>query len=168
MKLAGKLFFGLYRVLASLLVAAAAAVLLLLLFGVRPYAVATGSMEPTIPQGSVCFVNQRAAFADVREGDIIVFRLGELLVTHRAVQIDPAGVTTQGDANSSPDTAGKVTEENYVGSVLFWLPFVGAVLLYARTGAGRFLVLGGFAAFLAAGLLYDALAARKEQGSKQE
>lgn len=166
MKLAGALFFGLYRAVAALLVAAAAAVLLLLLFGVRPYAVVTGSMEPTIPQGCVCFVNQRASFAQLREGDIIVFRLGDLLVTHRAVQIDGEGVTTKGDANSSPDTAGKVTEENYVGSVLFWLPFVGSVLLYARTGAGRFVVLGAFAAFLAAGLLYDALAARKEQGSK--
>ncbi|MBR4424313.1 MAG: signal peptidase I [Oscillospiraceae bacterium] len=166
MKLAGALFFGLYRAVAALLVAAAAAVLLLLLFGVRPYAVVTGSMEPTIPQGCVCFVNQRASFAQLREGDIIVFRLGDLLVTHRAVQIDGEGVTTKGDANSSPDTAGKVTEENYVGSVLFWLPFVGTVLLYARTGAGRFVVLGAFAAFLAAGLLYDALAARKAQGSK--
>ena len=161
MKIAGKAFIIVYRAASLLLVAAAAVVLALLIFNIRPYAVVTGSMEPVIPQGSVCFADQRAAFGDIQEGDIIIFRLGSLLVTHRAVRVDETGVTTKGDANNTEDTSGKLTEENYIGKVIFWVPSVGRFLMYARTVTGRIAVIGGFALFFAAGFLYDRLSARR-------
>lgn len=168
MKLVGKIFAAVYRTASALLVAAAAAVLVLLFLGIRPYAVITGSMEPAIPQGSICFVNSRAAFSNISEGDVIVFRRGELVVTHRAVRVDEAGVTTKGDANNAEDTGGKVTEENYVGKVVFWLPLIGKVVLYARTVRGRIVVIGAFVLFLAAGPLYDRIAEGREEENPEE
>ena len=76
MRLVGKIFIVVYEVVAALLVVSAAAVLALLLFGIRPYVVLTGSMEPAIPQGSICLVNSRSSFAEVSAGDVIAFRMG--------------------------------------------------------------------------------------------
>lgn len=160
MRRAGKLFLLGYRCLAGLIVGAAAAVLLLLLFGVRLYAVQTGSMEPTIPAGSVCFVNRRVSFGEIRAGDIIAYRVGELLVTHRAVRVEAEGVTTKGDANNTEDTAGKVTEANFIGKTVFWIPEIGKLLLYVRTPSGRCAAIAVLVAFTALGLLYDRIKAK--------
>lgn len=163
MKLAGRIYTAVYRAVSNVLIAAAALVLLLLVFGVRPYAVTTGSMEPTIPEGGVCFVDQRARFDKVSEGDIIVFRLGELLVTHRAVRIDGGGITTKGDANNTEDLSGKVTEANFVGRVVFWVPLVGRVLIFAHTVTGRIVVIGAFVLFAAGGFLCDRMTPDEEE-----
>ena len=157
MKLIGKIFITLYGAAAALLVASAAAVLALLLFGVRPYVVLTGSMEPAIPQGSICFVSSRASFTEVSSGDVIAFRMGSLLVTHRAVRVDENGITTRGDANNAEDMGDKVAARNYIGKVIFCMPSVGKALLYARTVRGRIVVIGAFALFIAAGPLCDRL-----------
>ncbi len=157
MRLVGKIFIVVYEVVAALLVVSAAAVLALLLFGIRPYVVLTGSMEPAIPQGSICLVNSRSSFAEVSAGDVIAFRMGSLLVTHRAVRVDVDGVVTKGDANNTEDTGDKVTEQNFIGKVIFCIPSVGKVLLYARTVRGRIVVIGSFALFIAAGPLCDRL-----------
>ena len=167
MKTAGNIFIILYRAISIFLVAAATAVLLLLLLGIRPYAVSTGSMEPTIPTGAVCFVNQRAAFSELAARDVIVFRLGDLLVTHRAVRIDASGVTTKGDANNTEDLSGKVTAENFVGKVVFWIPLVGKLLLYARSLRGKIILFGLLLLFLGAGLFYDKLTNQKDRAASR-
>lgn len=158
MKTAGKVFIIIYRILASAVVLAAVAILILFICGIRPYAVRTGSMEPTIPQGSLSFVNTRAAFSDIKERDIIAFQVGDVFVTHRAVGIDGGSVTTQGDANNNTDAA-KVTENNYIGETLFWVPVVGWIPLYAHTAGGRIVVIGGFALFVLSGVIYDRVSA---------
>ena len=43
------------------------------LFGIKPFVVLFGSMEPTVPTGSVVFVDTRDR--DVSEGDIITYSL---------------------------------------------------------------------------------------------
>ena len=86
------------NVLLALLMVFAAGVFLLRLAGIRPYIVMSGSMEPAILTGSLCFVNTNAEFADVREGDVIAFRSAMgTLVTHRAVAVTEDGVETCGD-----------------------------------------------------------------------
>lgn len=69
----------------------------------------TGSMEPTIPAGSVAVVREVPA-AEVSTGDIVtVDRPGELPVTHRVISVAEGDssaervITMQGDANTAPD-----------------------------------------------------------------
>lgn len=101
-------------------VACIAAFAVSLLFGVRPLVVVSGSMEPTIPVGSVVFSAQVPA-GELKEGSIATVErpcnLG--LVTHRVVKsVEPASgvyeLTLKGDANAQEDpesytvqTAGK-------------------------------------------------------------
>lgn len=73
----------------------------------------TGSMEPTIPVGSLVMLDKvsDSRSRSLRVGDIVTFhpKVGrpDELVTHRiqAVNVSPAGVTytTKGDANQSED-----------------------------------------------------------------
>ena len=58
-------------------------------FGVVPYIVRSGSMEPVIHTGSVAFINQ--GDKEVRPGDIVTYRLtgpsgSDTLVTHRVIR----------------------------------------------------------------------------------
>ncbi len=169
MKTVKKLFVMIYRAIAIFIVSLAAALLVLLLFGIHPYVVKTGSMEPEIEVGSICFVDQRSAFGDVREGDIIAFRVGEMLVTHRAVRISEEGITTQGDANNTED-AEIVTDGSYIGRTLFWIPQAGKILLYARYPEGKIAVAGAFVLFVLCGIIYDKLssAPKEEQRESKE
>ena len=136
MKDVQKVLLHLFHFAEWCIIAAAAAFVLLMLLGIYPYAVRTGSMEPTIPAGSICFVNQRTAFADVQKDDIIVFRMDEIIVTHRAVKIHPDGITTRGDANTIEDAA-KTTSANYIGKTIFWIPGIGKLFLFMQTKKGK-------------------------------
>ena len=69
----------------------------------------TGSMSPTIPQGSMSVV-QRISADEIEVGDIVTVDRdeGELPVTHRVVAVHPqrageALIEMQGDANPNPD-----------------------------------------------------------------
>ena len=167
MKTAEKLFVILFRLTASVIVIAASAILLLMLFGIHPYAVKTGSMEPTIPTGSLCFVNHRISLEEIHEGDVIAFRVGELLVTHRAVRIDGEGVTTKGDANNTEDQGAKVTRANYIGKTVFWVPFIGKAVLFIRSGKGRIVAVIAIVLFFVTGLFYDRLIAGQKKTNVQ-
>lgn len=83
--------------------AVAVAVVAAKLFGAYTLGfVASGSMEPTMPQGSVFM----AVAGDPEVGDIVVFAAatGERVV-HRVVAIRPDGLVTKGDANERDDVA---------------------------------------------------------------
>ena len=54
------------------------------LFGIRPYVVYSGSMEPEIPTGAVVFTKE-GEFSP-KKGDIITFHNGDTVVTHRVVK----------------------------------------------------------------------------------
>lgn len=41
--------------------------LVIQMFGIKPYIVMSGSMEPTIHTGSVCFVNTIADYSDIKK-----------------------------------------------------------------------------------------------------
>ena len=132
------------------LIAAAGVLVILMLFGIHPYAVKTGSMEPTITIGSVCFVNQRTTFEEIHEGDIIVFSVNEMIVTHRAVCVNQEGITTKGDANNIEDAI-KITRESYIGKTIFWLPYLGRFFLLLQTKEGK--IIGIAVIFLFAAII---------------
>ncbi|QMU19255.1 signal peptidase I [Gordonia rubripertincta] len=69
----------------------------------------TGSMDPTIPQGSIAVVHEIPA-TEVKVGDIITVDRGVGLkpITHRAIAVKQLGggealIDMQGDANPNPD-----------------------------------------------------------------
>ena len=76
----------------------------LCIFGIRPFVVVSGSMEPAIQTGSISWVNLRADADHLQQGDILAFERNDgELVLHRILRRTEAGIVTKGDANSVPD-----------------------------------------------------------------
>ncbi|MCO1340134.1 signal peptidase I [Kocuria polaris] len=104
----------------------------------------TGSMEPTIPTGSVA-VARAVPAADVQVGQIVtVDRPGQLPVTHRITSIEPAEpgsaartFTMRGDANRDDDPYPYTVED--VRRVFFHVPHAANVVVWF----GNPYVLGG-------------------------
>ena len=135
MKLLGKI-----RVIAGIIgsvisyvfLAGAAAVMALYLFGVRPYITMSGSMEPVIQTGSICFVDTNAEYSDVGYWDLVAYRAPTgTLVTHRVVSVTEEGLETKGDANGISDGI-SVTPDNFHGKTLFSVPYVGYAVKYLQ------------------------------------
>lgn len=123
-------------VLSTAVILLAAVILVLYLFRIRPYVVTTPSMEPEFSVNSVCFVNERTSFDEIKIGDVIVFRIDDsTLVTHRVIRIEDGKCITKGDANNVEDSAA-VTAENYVGKTVMNIPKVGVILEFLHTKAG--------------------------------
>lgn len=100
-----------------------------------PLTVLTGSMEPSIPAGSMVVVQPlegKEVVTDVGTGDVITFMPhpdDPTLVTHRVVSqgVRADGTTvfiTQGDANGAPDVD-PVTAEQVRGTVRYHVPYAG-------------------------------------------
>lgn len=108
-----------------IVVALFAAIVLPLPFGFKPSIVMTGSMEPTVPTGSIVWTDQNFTEDDLEVGTIAVYepRLGTE-VMHRIIAIDGDTYTFQGDNNASPDLA-EPTAENVKGIYMFHVPEAG-------------------------------------------
>ena len=106
------------------------------LLGVKPYVVESGSMEPAIQTGSVCLINSHARYEDVRLGEVVCFdsAVGKKVI-HRAVNITPQGIETQGDANETSDGI-TTTPETYAGKVLIAVPKVGYGVYWMQSPRG--------------------------------
>ena len=116
--------------------------------GIKTYIVRSGSMEPEIRTGSLCFVDTKVDYSEIKEYDIIAFERGKLLVTHRVVQVLKDGLVTKGDNNDLDDGI-TTTEKNYVGKSVFSIPLLGYAISWVQTRAARrsaivslFIVLG--------------------------
>lgn len=99
------------------------------LVGFQLVRLATGSMSPDLPAGSV-LVAQDVDAREIRPGDVVtVMRADGSPVTHRAVEVTPAGagarLVLKGDANDQVDPAPYVATR--VGRVVAGVPFGGAV-----------------------------------------
>lgn len=128
--------------------------------GATALTVLTGSMEPTLPVGSVAVVAPRSP-DQIRPGDVITYTDRDpdspatRIVTHRVVAVDqaPAGPSfrTQGDANDAPDQ--RPTAAADVHGVLWYsVPVVGWLRELLISPAGL-LYLAGAALLLLAGHL---------------
>ena len=99
------------------------------------YVVASGSMIPELEVYDVLIVQGHEPFEDIEIGDVIVFNRPSdhnRVIVHRVVSIlddDPKTVRTKGDANpaSIPGTDFPITQEEYIGKVVYTLPQVGYV-----------------------------------------
>ncbi len=115
--------------------AATAGVLVLLaaaapLAGFQLVRLATGSMSPGLPAGSVLLAQDVDA-REIRPGDVVtVMRADGTPVTHRAVEVAPAGdgarLVLKGDANDQVDPTPYLATR--VGRMIAGVPFGGGVL----------------------------------------
>lgn len=90
--------------------------------------VLSGSMEPTIPTGSLVFVNLKKR--DPKVGDVISYRRSdndEITVTHRIVGTAGDGFITKGDANAENDFV-TVYPDRIDGTVKAHIPWIGFVI----------------------------------------
>ena len=108
------------------------AIFVMYLMGIKPYITMSGSMEPVIHTGSVCFVNTKAEFKDMRIGDIIAYETPTGgLVTHRIIGMEATGFETKGDNNDVSDGV-STTPVNFHGKTLFSIPLLGYLMNYIR------------------------------------
>lgn len=108
--------------------------------GARPLIVISGSMEPTIPTGSVVFSTPGPA-GDVGRGDIATLERprGLGLITHRVVSTkkissDGWQITMKGDANKTADP--EPYQVSTAGRYRFHVARLGYVAEFIRGGNG--------------------------------
>lgn len=101
------------------------------------YAIATGSMTPTYPRGTLVFIERVPGPASISVGEVIAYNAPYLStlgpVVHRVIAIhrDPNGTytfTTKGDANPSPDPR-PVLFKQVVGALVGSVPLLGLLVL---------------------------------------
>ncbi|ELZ98451.1 peptidase S26B, signal peptidase [Haloferax sulfurifontis ATCC BAA-897] len=110
--------------------------------GLHNFVVLSSSMVPTYNPGDVVVV-ESVRPEHIEEGDVITFndtgqagmRNAAGRTTHRVVGVNHAGesttFTTKGDANEEPDVV-PVQGDDVVGRVVFAVPVVGQVFLFAE------------------------------------
>lgn len=104
--------------------------------GLTPYVVKSGSMEPKIMTGSLCFINTNIDYDSIKEGDIIAFRIATgNMVTHRVIGITNHGFETKGDNNDVSDGI-STDRTNYVGKTELSVPKVGILIDALSTRRG--------------------------------
>lgn len=119
--------------------------LVLTLFGYRAYVIYGGSMGSALHNGSVA-ITHRVSADSVEVGDIVAVRKSSrsLPVLHRVIDIQTTAgsrqFVTQGDANKEPDPQ-PVSLQGSGDKVVFGIPLLGYVVHFARSPAGRDLLL---------------------------
>lgn len=116
------------------------------LFGLQSFVVLTGSMSPTIPQGSISFAKKQPSY---QSGEVITFLIkGGQTVTHRIVDVvEENGAQkfrTKGDANNTFDSQ-LVATPDILGATIFHIPHVGKFILFLKTLPGfiSFIIIPG-------------------------
>lgn len=121
------------------------------LFGLNPYVVLSGSMEPEYHTGSLIYV-RKTDYRNLKPGDVITFMMGDskTIVTHRIVKVveipsedDPTAkkFQTKGDRNDSADN-GAVHYRNIIGEPVFSIPWLGRFYFSMKDHWGITLTVG--------------------------
>ena len=107
-------------------------------FSYVPKVILTGSMQPQIRVGDVVIVHRiekQQVRSEVQVGDIIMFPVNDMKVTHRVIGIRHVEgknyYTTKGDANPDVDI-NPVSQGNVLGKVVMTVPKVGWLSLFVK------------------------------------
>ena len=149
-----KIIKKIINVLTTLIIVVGGIFLVLYLFGIVPYVILSGSMEPTIKTGSLCFINKKVDVQEIKKKDVIAFKLDDgTLVTHRVDKINKDGIITKGDNNKRVDD-GVVTANNYVGKNIFWIPKVGYIVMAFQSTRGKIVLITCVVLLFVVGMLF--------------
>lgn len=150
-----KIIKEIINVLTTLIIVLGGIFLILYICGIVPYVVLSGSMEPTIETGSLCFINKHEKINDIKEKDIIAFKMKDgTLVTHRAIKINENGIKTKGDNNKEADSS-LVTSNNFVGKNIFWIPKLGYGVMAFQSTSGKIVIITCVVILLILGTFFD-------------
>lgn len=138
------------------------------LIGLSPYAVLSGSMEPTYQVGSIIYVSGVNP-EDLKVGDPVTYKMQSgTIVTHRVENILNDGgelsFETKGDANEVSD--GVISASAVIGKPRFCIPFLGYASEFVKNPLGLACIVGCCLAVLALYYVIDALFP-KEKKSEQ-
>lgn len=101
--------------------------------GLSSFIVASGSMEPHIPTGSVVVTQRRAEYVP---HDVVTFLANGNRVTHRIVSKEEIGKSdyyaTKGDANNVEDSY-YTYGEAIIGKTIIAVPFIGSFIELINT-----------------------------------
>lgn len=86
-------------------------------FGYSMFEVVTGSMSGTIEVNDYIIVKKDN---NLKLKDIVTFKDGDSLVTHRIVEIKQKTIITRGDVNNSNDI--EITYDDVIGKVIYVIP----------------------------------------------
>ena len=105
-------------------------------FGYSNAVVLSGSMEPAISVNDMIIIHEETQY---EIGDIVSYKNGDVLVTHRIVDKTEMGYVTQGDANHAADD--EIFQEMIVGKTVFVIPSVGIVIQMLQTPLGMLVLM---------------------------
>ncbi len=104
--------------------------------GIKSFIVMTGSMQPTVPVGSIAFVQKQRVY-DI--GDVVTYQHGDVSITHRVVQKfykdDGVYYQTKGDANNVADSE-LVKQSDIIGKGIFQIQYAGKIIVFMKTLQG--------------------------------
>lgn len=137
--------------------------------GLQPYAVLSGSMEPTYHVGALIYVKS-VDYKTLKVGDPITFMLSEdTIATHRIVEVEPdeedstvIRYRTKGDANTDIDGA-LVHYKNVIGKPVFTIPVLGYIADYIQNPPGTYIAISLGALLLLLVFLPDLFAKDEEK-----
>ena len=98
-------------------------------FGIKSYEVISESMQPTLKIGDVVIIKNDIDKINFKIGDIISYRKGKAVITHRIVAFENDKYITKGEYNSFNDEE-KVKFEEIEGKVIFKIPFLGKIFFF--------------------------------------
>ena len=117
-------------------------------FGYKNFIVLTGSMKPILNEGDIVIVKETD---DIKENDIVSFKIQNSVVTHRVTEVkkeaDQTYYITKGDANSGTDTE-LLSIKDIEGKYCFKIPFLGQVILFLQKPIGMIVLFGILGVFL--------------------
>jgi len=168
MKEAIKITKFILNFITSLIIIVGVIFILLFAIGIQPFVVESGSMEPAIKTGSVCFINKRANYDNMQVGDIIAFKIDDnAFATHRIYEITENGFVTKGDANAGIDNV-ITTRDNFIGKNVFSIPNAGFIIKTMQTARGRIIIGTVVIILLTAGILLGEPSKKKSKLEKNK
>lgn len=117
--------------------------------GYRYLDILTGSMRPTMPEGTLVVIKKTSA-ENLKTGDVITFlpSKAESYVTHRIKAVNKDGTfITKGDANNTEDLE-NVKSSQIAGKVVFKIAYLGAIFMFIQKHSVMFIVLLAFVLFI--------------------
>ena len=136
------------------------------LFGMEIYTVVSGSMEPSIPTGSLVYVE--GAEPEKVEADEVIAFYGSVdsasIITHRVVENRTltGEFVTKGDANQTEDM-NPVPYTDYIGTVVFSIPWLGYLAQMLTGSQGRMIAVAVILAAVALHVIASVLNRREER-----
>ncbi|MDD4565909.1 MAG: signal peptidase I [Eubacteriales bacterium] len=135
--------------------------------GYKPFIVLSGSMEPVFYSGDLAFVKETPADS-LKEGDIVAFREGNSVITHRIMAItaeeDERQYITKGDNNNTEDRI-IVTDEKIEGLYLSKISGLGNTAMFMQTPLGMVIFIALPLIFF---ILYDIFRRRHYEKRERE